>query len=101
MENNYAALRQLCSNPDSVIVTVDADDQLIGHGLASELMRLHRAGADLTVGSMLRTDKVADYPVSFRRSRETRGGGHVWQHLQTFRKRLFDQIREEDLKVKD
>lgn len=65
------------------------------------LMRPRRAGAALTVGSMLRTDKVADYPVSFRRSRETRGGGNVWQHLRTFRKRLFGQIRGEDLKVGD
>lgn len=36
MENNHVAIRQLCSNPDSVIVTVDADDPLTGRGVASD-----------------------------------------------------------------
>ena len=52
----------------------------------------------MTVGTMLRTDKAADYPVQFERPREHRGG-NVWQHLRTFRKALFDWIPDEYLKV--
>ena len=51
-------------------------------------------GADVTVGSMLRTDKAANYPVCFDRPRERRGG-NVWQHLRSFRKRLFDAVPDE------
>ncbi|HEV2317514.1 MAG TPA: glycosyltransferase [Thermoplasmata archaeon] len=99
IENNVVAIRELCSNPDSVIVTLDADDQFIGARALSRIIALYRQGADVTVGSMLRTDKVASYPVDFTGSRSTRGGGNVWQHLRTFRKRLFDRIREEDLMI--
>jgi SAM-dependent methyltransferase/glycosyltransferase involved in cell wall biosynthesis len=98
-ENNFVAIRDLCSNPESIIVTVDADDQLIGAGTLSKVLEAYRRGADVTVGSMLRTDKAATYPVTFRDARFTRGGGNVWQHLRTFRKKLFDRIREADLKI--
>ena len=54
--------------------------------------------ADVTVGSMLRTDKAADYPVCFDRPRERRGG-NVWQHLRSFRKRLFDAVPDEALRL--
>lgn len=99
IENNVVAIRDLCSNPDAIIVTVDADDQLIGGGVLSGVAEAYRQGADVTVGSMLRTDKVAAYPVAFRNPRSTRGGGNVWQHLRTFRKRLFDGIRLVDLMI--
>jgi hypothetical protein len=99
MENNFVAIRTLCSNPESIIVTVDADDQLIGSQVLSKILNLHQSGSDLTIGSMLRTDKHRYYPVTFHAPRTVRGGGNVWQHLRTFRKRLFDAIREEDLKV--
>jgi glycosyltransferase involved in cell wall biosynthesis/SAM-dependent methyltransferase len=98
-ENNFVAIRNLCSNPESVIVTVDADDQLIGARALSMVSEAYLHGADVTVGSMLRTDKSATYPVTFRDARFTRGGGNVWQHLRTFRKSLFDRIREADLKI--
>ena len=41
---------------------------------------------------MLRTDKDAEYPVSFDNPRNRRGGGNVWQHLRSFKKRLFDSV---------
>ena len=48
----------------------------------------------MTVGSMSRTDKAADYPAALFDPRASRGG-NVWQHLRTFRKALFDQIPDE------
>ena len=47
---------------------------------------------------MLRLDKQADYPPDLANPRANRGG-NVWQHLRTFRKRLFDAIAVDDLKL--
>ncbi|MCL5438337.1 MAG: glycosyltransferase, partial [Candidatus Thermoplasmatota archaeon] len=98
IENIYIAIRKLCKNPDSIIVLLDLDDALIGKGVIKTLNDAYDGGADATVGSMLRTDKYAEYPVDFRNPRTSRGG-NVWQHLRTFRKYLFDQIRLEDFQV--
>ena len=98
MENMWTAVRRLCSNPNSIIVTVDADDALIGDDVVGFVKHVYAEGADVTVGTMLRTDKIADYPVHLEKPREHRGG-NVWQHLRTFRKELFDGIPEDYLKV--
>ena len=54
-------------------------------------------GADVTVGSMLRTDKDTRYPVDLGDPRGARGG-NVWQHLRSFKKRLFDAIPDDWLR---
>ncbi|MDE0253508.1 MAG: hypothetical protein OYG32_01815 [Rhodospirillaceae bacterium] len=79
-------------------MTLDADDALIGERVLERLAAEYRRGADATVGSMLRTDKTADYPVCFERPRARRGG-NVWQHLRSFRKWLFDAIPDEALRL--
>ena len=96
--NMVVAIRTICANTDSVIVTLDADDALVGARVLERLAEEYDRGADVTVGSMLRTDKAADYPVCFDRPRERRGG-NVWQHLRSFRKRLFDAIPDEALRL--
>ena len=98
LANMVSATRMMCADPASVIVTLDADDALIGDGVLSRLAAEYERGADVTVGSMLRTDKAADYPVCFDRPREHRGG-NVWQHLRSFRKRLFDAIPDDALRL--
>ena len=98
LANMVTAIRMTCADPASVIVTLDADDALIGDGVLSRLAAEYERGADVTVGSMLRTDKAADYPVCFDRPREHRGG-NVWQHLRSFRKRLFDAIPDDALQL--
>lgn len=98
MENNKIAISKLCSNSGSVILTLDADDSLIGRDVLRLISGAYDSEADLTVGSMLRTDKHKEYPVDFINPRLSRGG-NVWQHLRTFRKDLFDKIPEEYLKV--
>ena len=92
------AVRMICANPETIIVTLDADDALIGDQVLERLAAEYDRGADVTVGSMLRTDKPADYPVCFDRPRERRGG-NVWQHLRSFRKRLFDAVPDEALRL--
>ena len=98
LANMVTAIRSVCANPETVIVTLDADDALIGDDVLLRLAAEYRRGADVTVGSMLRTDKHVDYPVSFERPREHRGG-NVWQHLRSFKKRLFDAIPDDALQL--
>jgi SAM-dependent methyltransferase len=98
LANMVLAIRQLCGNPDSVILTVDLDDALLGAQVLERVAQAYRAGADLTVGSMLRTDKHRNYPVNFIQPRQNRGG-NVWQHLRTFRKPLFDQLPDACLRL--
>ncbi len=99
LANTVLAVRHVCVDPDTVIVTLDMDDALIGSEVAERVLAAHRNGADVTIGSMLRTDKHAEYPVEFDEPRRSRGG-NCWQHLRTFRKRLFDAIPDHELRIK-
>ncbi len=91
LANTITAIRDLCSDPEAIIVTLDMDDCLVGSDVLQALAKEYDDGADLTVGSMVRTDKPADYPARFG-DLEAARGGNVWQHLRSFRKRLFDGI---------
>ena len=95
--NTWNAIANFCANPDSVIITLDADDALIGNRVVDRVLEEYADGADATVGSMLRLDKEKDYPVKFDNPRWW--DSNVWQHLRTFRKRLFDAIDVEDFKI--
>jgi hypothetical protein len=98
LANTVDAIRLLCGNPDSVIITLDADDCLIGTKVLDVLAAEYSSGADMTVGSMCRTDKRANYPARLEHPRAHRGG-NVWQHLRSFRKSLFDQIPDAYLRL--
>ncbi|MBY0312061.1 MAG: glycosyltransferase [Phycisphaerales bacterium] len=100
LANMTLAIRHVCTNPESVIVTLDLDDALIGSSVLDRIEHEYSSGADVTIGSMLRTDKHVEYPVVLDAPRRARGG-NVWQHLRTFRKRLFDAIPDHDLRVGD
>ena len=86
-----------CADPESVIVTLDADDALIGNHVLERVRAEYSDGADATVGSMLRLDKEAAYIPNFESPRWW--DSNVWQHLRTFRKRLFDAIDIKDMKI--
>lgn len=94
LANTVDAIRIYCGRPDSVIITLDADDCLVGTDVLDVLAAEYGRGADMTVGSMCRTDKRADYPVCLHDPRANRGG-NIWQHLRSFKKSLFDQIPDE------
>lgn len=98
LPNTVLAIRDLVTHPGTTIVLLDLDDALADRDALRNIANHHRAGSDLTVGSMVRTDKKADYPVNFSNPRANRGG-NVWQHLRTFRKSLFDRIELRDLKL--
>lgn len=98
LANTAWAVRHVCTNPESVIITLDLDDALLGEDVVETVLSEHLRGADVTVGSMLRTDRHVEYPVSFDNPRGSRGG-NVWQHLRSFRKRLFDAIPDHELRI--
>ena len=95
--NTWNAVTRVCVDPETVVLTLDADDALAGSGVLERVRAEYEDGADATVGSMLRLDKEASYPVNFESPR--RRDSNVWQHLRTFKKRLFDAIDVEDLKA--
>ena len=95
MENIDIAIKRLCKNLDSIIVMVDLDDALIGSDALGTVLEAYEGGADLTVGSMLRTDKHKEYPVDLVNPRASRGG-NVWQHLRTFKNGLYTKVPVDD-----
>ncbi len=99
LANMIWTIRLACANPRSIIVTVDADDMLLSDRTLDRLHEVYQRGADLTVGSMLRTDKHVHYPIDFNDPRGNRGG-NVWQHLRSFRKYLFDAVPESMFELK-
>ena len=97
MYNTWNAVTNFCTDPESVIITLDADDAMIGEHVLERVQAEYADGADVTVGSMLRLDKEATYTANFDNPRWW--DSNVWQHLRTFRKRLFDAIDVGDLKI--
>jgi 2-polyprenyl-3-methyl-5-hydroxy-6-metoxy-1,4-benzoquinol methylase/glycosyltransferase involved in cell wall biosynthesis len=98
LANTVEGIRRHCGRPDSVIITLDADDCLIGTEVLEILDAEYICGADMTVGSMCRTDKNAHYPACFEQPRAHRGG-NVWQHLRSFKKSLFEAIPDDYLRL--
>lgn len=97
LRNLVLAIRDIVTPPDAVIALLDMDDALGSHDALARVLAEHEGGADVTVGSMVRTDKDVRYVVDFSDPRGRRGGA-VWQHLRTFRKELFDRIDLADLR---
>ena len=95
--NTWNAVTRVCVDPDTVILTLDADDALSGCHVLERIKTEYDDGADATVGSMLRLDKEVSYSVNLDHPR--RRDSNVWQHLRTFKKRLFDAIDVKDLKI--
>ena len=95
--NLWNVVTRYCTEPETVILTLDADDALAGPHVLDRVRTEYDDGADLTVGSMLRLDKEAAYPADFSEPRSW--NSNVWQHLRTFRKYLFDSIDVEDLRL--
>ena len=66
MYNTWNAVINFCADPKTVIITLDADDALIGNHVLERVRAEYADGADATVGSMLRLDKEAFYHSELR-----------------------------------
>lgn len=99
MSNNALALRELCTNPETMVVIVDLDDALADRDALSRLGLLASAGYDVVLAAPFRPDSPTKiYRPNFERPRVT-FGGDVWIHLRAFKKRLFDRLPDEYLQL--
>jgi hypothetical protein len=97
--NFRLAVRELCRDPNMLVVILDLDDALMDCSVASRLRQAHRNGADVVLAAMFRPDKPYKlYHPDFTAPRD-RWGGDVWIHLRAFRKRLFDELPDEALQM--
>lgn len=99
--NTYKAIHYCSTNPEAVIVILDADDALIGNkSLKNVYEKYTYNAADVVVGKMYRTDKLtAHYPYTPNFVNPRLYGGNVWQHIRSFKKYLFDSLDFTDLKI--
>jgi uncharacterized radical SAM superfamily Fe-S cluster-containing enzyme len=101
--NIYKAIHYFASSPESIIMTVDGDDAIIGKTVFEKIINRYRTeNVDVVTGRMYQTYRLQAhyrYPVNFVNPREY--GGNVWQHIRTFKKYLFDSLDISDLKVTD
>ena len=111
--DNKKALHNIVStislaNKDSVVVLLDGDDRLSTGGALVELARLyHDKDIWVTTGSYVEsgTGRIvrsmqlpADAWGNLRKFREPSGHPNIFSHLRTFRKALFQNIEDTDLK---
>jgi glycosyltransferase involved in cell wall biosynthesis len=101
MANTYKAIHYFASNPETVIMTIDGDDAIIGKTTFEKIIKKYRNdNADVVIGGMYQTYRLQAYyryPANFVNPRNN--GGNVWQHIRTFKKYLFDSLDISDLKI--
>lgn len=94
--------KDLCSNPSTVICTVDLDDALLGKSIPMIMeMYANDPALEAAFGGCVRVDKPVRYDIDDTHPvlpRDARGQPY-WSHLRTFRKLLFDRIRSSDLGI--
>lgn len=98
--NHHKAIHYFVKSPNSVIITLDGDDALLGDKvLANIANRYEKHFADVVIGRVYQNYRLQAhyrYPANFVSPRTT--GGNVWQHIRSFRKYLFDSLDARDLK---
>jgi glycosyltransferase involved in cell wall biosynthesis len=94
MENIDYAIREFCSNPDSVIFLVDGDDWLACPTAIGEMMEQHKT-ADVVWSRYQCTNGVGSCcgPLT---DNDIRHHGWNTSHLRSFKKFLFDAINSKD-----
>lgn len=92
LANIDLAVREICINPDTLVVILDMDDALITSDTVSELRMAQARGHDVVLAAPFRPEKpLKSYAPDFSKPRNL-DGGEVWIHLRAFRKRLFEEI---------
>ena len=86
-------MKNIITNPNSIVINVDGDDALIGSDALTIIKEAYKNGADMTCGGCFRADKpTRRYSIfSFKKCWE-RNGDNIWLHPKTFRRYLVDYI---------
>lgn len=110
--NQVMAIKTICTDPDDVIVFCDGDDALSYPNVLHKLNKIYEGNSDieLTYGSYQSVPHadtcppVRIYPQRVIRNRTyrefTKSSGIYWNHLRTFKFKLFQQM-DEDIDFKD
>ena len=94
MENIDHAVRECCSNPESVIFLVDGDDWLACPTAIEEMVAQHKT-ADVVWSKYQCSNGIGSICGSLS-SNDIRKHPWVTSHLRSFKKFLFDAIKPED-----
>jgi len=99
--NINMAVKKVCTQKNTLIVILDLDDALIDNRIVSKLKTKVREGHDVIHGGMFRPNKpLKIYKAQYVNCRKKRGGD-VWMHLRAFKKYLYEEIPEDELKIND
>ena len=100
LANTTHSILNSCCNPESIIVTLDQDDMLLGDNVVTYIQQIFSSdpNVECAIGGGVRTDTPQTFPLNVQNPRLNRGGGNTWQHLRAFRKHLFSRIKPGDMK---
>ena len=102
LKNIVHAIRDICSVPESVIITLDMDDALTSRDALCIISKRYLRGHDLVSTTCLRRDKgIFPYPIDFESAHDGGRMGNVWLHTRSFRKYLFDALSPSLFKEND
>lgn len=107
--NQVHGIRALDCQDEDVLVFVDGDDRLAHPDVLNRLEHYYSLGAELTFGQYepdppSRTCTLAaEYPAEIMEKRNFRKvaamkGGIYWNHLRTFKYKIFKQLTDDDFK---
>ena len=106
--NLWLGVKVLNPNPDDIIFLLDGDDFLPHDNVLSRIQEVYEdTDVWMTYGNYVPYPKntgqtlASAYPPEVIKKRDFRKGGNHFNHPITFRRFLFDEIREEDLKTND
>ena len=101
LPNIVDSIKNICTNPNSVIITLDMDDALIGRDALCMVRTEYLRGHDVVSSTCLKKDvRILPYEIDYNDVRNSKAGD-VWMHIRSFRKYLFDNICESDFKEND
>lgn len=92
MPNFIQAIKQLCTNPDTLIAVLDQDDCLMQSSVVSQLLHAAQQGADLIQMPMFRPNKPLKLYIPDYTAPRSKAAANVWSHLRVFQKSLFEQV---------
>ena len=101
VDNYYQAIREVCTNLDTMIVVVDQDDALLHPNTIQDIHEAYNQGNDIVLSAPFRPDDPTKiYTPDFTRIFQTYGGD-VWIHLRSFQKKLFDELASDVFVMND
>jgi hypothetical protein len=112
-KENKKALHNIChciaeSKEDTIIILLDGDDWLSHRNVLAELNDIYDENVWITAGSyidnlqgLIRKPEIDESMWKSNIRKYSGAAGHNFSHLRTFRKKLFDKIKTEDLLDED